>query len=151
MTGPFDLWFSWIVLQHNPPPIIALILRRCFSLLAPGGVAVFQVPTYATGYRFRIAEYLGRIGDDGGIEMHVLPQHVVLGLAAAAGCQPLEIWQDGAAGSPSAWTSNTFVFRKPAAQAATALAAPVAAAAPPATSAFRSGSLRMVLTPPRNP
>lgn len=47
MAAPFDLWFSRIVLQHNPPPIIAMILHRAFALLAPGGVAVFQVPTYA--------------------------------------------------------------------------------------------------------
>ncbi len=28
MAAPFDLWFSTLTLQHNPPPVIALILRR---------------------------------------------------------------------------------------------------------------------------
>ena len=115
MTGPFDLWFSRLVLQHNPPPVMAMILRRAFSMLAPGGVAAFQVPTYAIGYRFAIAPYLQGMSNAGGIEMHVLPQSMVLKIAAEYGCLPLEIWQDGAAGNAAAWVSNTFLFRKQAA------------------------------------
>lgn len=117
MTGPFDLWFSQIVLQHNPPPIIALILRRAFSLLAPGGAAVFQVPTYAVSYRFDIGEYFQGISADGGIEMHVLPQAVIFRLAREAGCEPVEVWHDNYVGlDPTAWVSNTFIFRKTAAR-----------------------------------
>lgn len=114
MTEPFDLWFSQIVLQHNPPPIIALILRRSFSLLAPGGVAVFQVPTYAAGYRFRIADYLAQLNGEGSIEMHVLPQHIIFQLAREGGCEPLEVWHDDYVGQTT-WISNTFMFRKPSA------------------------------------
>ncbi len=117
MRGPFDLWFSRIVLQHNPPPVIAQILRRAFSLLSPGGAAVFQVPTYATGYRFALGPYLGGMRADGGIEMHVLPQPVVLAIAQACGCDVLEIWQDQSAGHVSDWVSNTFVVRRKAAVA----------------------------------
>ena len=32
-----DLFFSVIVLQHNPPPVIAAILGRAFARLRPGG------------------------------------------------------------------------------------------------------------------
>ena len=39
MTEQFDLWFSYIVLQHNPPPIIAMVLRRAFDMLFPSAVA----------------------------------------------------------------------------------------------------------------
>jgi SAM-dependent methyltransferase len=111
MTGPFDLWFSRIVLQHNPPPISALILRRALGLLSPGGLAVFQVPTYAPGYAFSVDGYLSKLPEEGHIEMHVLPQPVVLAIAADAGCLTLEVLQDAATGLEH-WLSNTFVFRK---------------------------------------
>ena len=117
MTGPFDLWFSRIVLQHNPPPVIAMILRRALSLLTPGGHAVFQVPTYARGYTFRLADYLRELSAEGKIEMHVLPQAVVFALANEAGCEPLEVLEDLSAGPSSAWNSTTFVMRKRVAQA----------------------------------
>ena len=112
MHGPFDLWFSRIVLQHNSPPIIAQILRRAFAMLAPGGVAIFQLPTYARGYRFRVADYLAGAGKRDGIEMHVLPQAAVHGLAAQAGLETIEVLQDRMVGSPAIWTSNTLVLRK---------------------------------------
>ena len=38
---PFDAFFCLIVLQHNPPPVIAAILDIVFSRLRPGGVAYF--------------------------------------------------------------------------------------------------------------
>jgi len=113
MTESFGVWLSHIVLQHNPPPIIAMILKRMFSLLAPDGIAMFQVPTYCLGYRFNIAEYLNGGKSDGAIEVHCLPQSVIFGLAQQAGCIPLEIREDDAMGPASHWLSNTFVFRKP--------------------------------------
>ncbi len=112
MAAPFDLWFSRIVLQHNPPPIIAMILRRAFALLAPGGIALFQVPTYAAGYGFNIAAYLAGLGGEGQIEMHVLPQPVVFQLAREAGCETLEVLEDSSAGPASHWNSSIFVMRK---------------------------------------
>jgi SAM-dependent methyltransferase len=110
MAEPFDIWFSRIVLQHNPPPIMAMILQRALSCLAPGGLAVFQVPTYAARYRFEIADYLAGMHLSDGIEMHVLPQPVVFRLAAEAGCRPLELIQDQSVGG--GWISHTFVLCK---------------------------------------
>ncbi len=112
MVAPFDLWFSRIVLQHNPPPIIAMILRRAFALLAPGGYAVFQLPTYAAGYGFRIADYLAGLGAEGQIEMHILPQQIVLQLARDGGCETMEVLADSSAGPSSNWNSSVFVVRK---------------------------------------
>lgn len=112
MHDTFDLWFSRIVLQHNPPPVIAMILRRALACLAPGGLAVFQVPTYAVGYRFAVDEYLRGAGRQDGIEMHVLPQRIVFEIAREAGCAPLEVREDAAAGHPATWLSNLFAFRK---------------------------------------
>ena len=111
MTEKFDLWFSHLVLQHNPPPIMAAILRRMFALLAPGGVALFQIPTYIRGYAFDCASYL-RAPPAQAIEVHVLPQQHVLALARDAGCDVLEIREDTAVWPPSEAVSNTMLFRK---------------------------------------
>ena len=107
-----DVFFSVIVLQHNPPPIIARILVRAFKLLAPGGVAIFQVPTWCDGYRFRIADYLASRPAEPTIEVHCLPQRIIFDLAGQCGCVPIEVRTDGAMGPPSAWRSNLLVFRK---------------------------------------
>jgi SAM-dependent methyltransferase len=112
MTEPFDLWFSNLVLQHNPPPIIARILERMFTLLAPGGVAIFQVPTWCHGYRFRIEGYLASRPAEPTIEVHCLPQWVIFHLAHRAGCLPLEVREDHAM-EPPHWASHLFVFCKP--------------------------------------
>jgi len=109
MTAPFDLWFTRIVLQHNPPPVIAMILRRMFACLAPGGLAIFQLCTYVPGYRFSVADYLGQ-PKQGEIEVHCLPQQIVFQLAQEAGCLCLEVTPDN--GMPPPWASDVFVFHK---------------------------------------
>ncbi len=112
--GRYDLWYSRLVLQHNPPPIIAWLLAMAFARLAPGGVAMFQVPTHRDGYRFDLARYLAR--EPGAeMEMHVLPQATVFQLAAAARLQVLEVREDThlVASSRSQWLSNLFVLRRP--------------------------------------
>jgi len=124
MAQPFDAWFSRIVLQHNPPPVMRLILERALKLLTPGGVAVFQVPTYAVGYHFRLDEYLACSAGAGEIEMHVLPQAEVFRIADRAGCFPLEVTEDESIGVQD-WISSVFVLRKePAPQPSTAAAEP---------------------------
>ena len=111
MTEPFDLWFSSLVLQHNPPPIMAMILRRAFTMLAPGGIALFQIPTYINGYRFDSASYLRSPPPDA-TEVHVLPQQEVLALAREAECDVLEIREDCSVWPPSEAVSNMMLFRK---------------------------------------
>lgn len=112
MNEPIDLWFSVIVLQHNPPPIMAAILRQVFSVLRPGGMAVFQIPTYAARYRFVLPDYLASPRDLHSFEMHCLPQQAVFGLAADAGCRVLEVTEDHVVGD-SSWLSNVIVIGKP--------------------------------------
>lgn len=111
MTVPVDLWFSNLVLQHNPPPIMVTILRRMFAVLAPGGVALFQIPTYIQGYRFDSASYLRSPPNDL-MEVHVLPQQDVLALAREAACDVLEIREDCSVWPPSEAVSNMMLFRK---------------------------------------
>jgi SAM-dependent methyltransferase len=110
MSESYDLWFNRLVLQHNPPPLIAAILDRAMTLLRPRGLAIFQVPVYSAGYRFKIDEYLQSPVKRASSEMHLLPQSVILDLANRAGCRLLEIRQEGSAGMR--WISQFFTFEK---------------------------------------
>jgi SAM-dependent methyltransferase len=72
-----DFIFSVIVLQHNPPPVIEIIIRQFMKSLNKGGYALFQVPTYRKGYVFDIKEYLKYNVSKNDMEMHVLPQRKI--------------------------------------------------------------------------
>jgi SAM-dependent methyltransferase len=106
-TG-YDLWFSRLVLQHNPPPVTLEILNRMFAGLAPGGVAIFHVPTYHNGYYFKITDYLADALPPENMHMHVTPQKPILELAWRHGCALLDIREELA---PD-WVINVFVFQK---------------------------------------
>lgn len=108
----FDLFFSVIVLQHNPPPVIAMLLEQIAARMREGGVAYFQVPTFQRDYYFDAEQYLrSRVGTEG-IEMHMLPQAEVFRIFLKHGCEPLEVYEDELSGSRATQRSNTFVFRK---------------------------------------
>ncbi len=70
----FDFFYSVIVLQHNPPPVIARLLRIILRKLRSGGAFLFQVPTQMHRYAFSTAAYLESPDLDGkSFEMHALP------------------------------------------------------------------------------
>jgi 2-polyprenyl-3-methyl-5-hydroxy-6-metoxy-1,4-benzoquinol methylase len=107
-----DLFFSVIVLQHNPPPIILDILRRAFAGLNKRGHCFFQVPTYAAGYSFSIQSYLAKAAKERSMEMHFLPQSAILSTARQFDVYPLEIQPDSAIGYRHLTISNTFLMTK---------------------------------------
>jgi SAM-dependent methyltransferase len=107
-----DLIYSVIVLQHNPPPVIAMIVRSLLASLNPGGVAYFQVPTYQRGYRFSCSEYLAKHAGKLGMEMHVLPQAEIFSIAEQSNARVLEVFEDSWTGITDGGRSNTFVIRK---------------------------------------
>jgi SAM-dependent methyltransferase len=109
--GRHDLMYSLIVLQHNPPPVMVRLLEELLWQLNPGGVAYFQIPVYKVGYRFSVAEYL-ESDNDCTMEMHFLPQHVLLELIARCRCRVLEIREDDAIGSAGHSVSNTLLVQK---------------------------------------
>jgi len=111
MDERFDLWFTIIVLQHNPPPIMAMILRRAFSLLHPGGLAVFQIPTYSSHYRFHLEDYLASPVPPSGLEMHFLPQPILFKLVQEAGCALLEVIEDGLIGDPQCLSNSVVIVK----------------------------------------
>ena len=105
-----DFFFSLIVLQHNPPPMIAAMLRSLLGRLRPGGIGYFQVPTFTLGYRFSADEYLRQQPMD--IEMHCLPQPAIYRLLDTTGCRLLEIREDSSAGENLETISNTFIVQR---------------------------------------
>lgn len=108
----FDFFVSLIVLQHNPPPVMKVLLETILAKLKPGGVGIFQIPTYRKGYRFDLGEYLHHPGLPH-MEMHVLPQPVVFEVIGRSGCRVIEVREDSfASGRTSESLSNTFFVRK---------------------------------------
>ncbi len=102
-----DFFYSFIVFQHNPPPIIRELIAAALRSLRGGGIAIFQVPVYLQGYSFKVREYLARRRQSG-MEMHCIPQEVVFSLITECGCRTLEVRE-------SAWDrgiSNTFVVKR---------------------------------------
>lgn len=108
----FDFFYSRIVLQHNPPPVMAFMLAHILAQLQPGGLACFQVPTYKAGYRFTLDAYWQQ-NDRPTMEMHVLPQSAVFSIVAQTGCRVLEVREDDAIGISATAISNTFLVEKP--------------------------------------
>ena len=108
---PVDAIFTVITLQHNPPPVIAWMLKALLGCLKQGGVAYIQIPTYRNGYLFEAERYLSTEAPKG-LEMHFLPQHEVFKIVRDAGCVCLEIREDGMVGDEDKMLSNSFVIQK---------------------------------------
>ncbi len=106
-----DAVFSVITLQHNPPPVMAWMIRALLGLLNDGGVAYLQIPTYKSGYLFEVGRYLASQAPKS-LEMHFLPQSEVFKLVADGGCRCLEIREDAMVGEEDKMLSNTFLIQK---------------------------------------
>ena len=103
----FDVLFSIIVLQHNPPPVQKFILDVLLDKINPGGVAYFQIPTFIPDYSFSVAAYLDDTARE--MEMHAVPMHQVLELLRAKGFELREVLQDQFTGMPG---SHSFLAVK---------------------------------------
>ena len=90
---------------------MAMILRRALTLLRPGGLAVFQIPTYSSHYRFDIEEYLASPVPPSGLELHFLPQSILFKLVREAGCALLEVIEDGLVGDPQCLSNSVVVVK----------------------------------------
>ncbi|HEY1963132.1 MAG TPA: class I SAM-dependent methyltransferase [Rhizomicrobium sp.] len=98
----FDVLFSLIVLQHNPPPIIKYVLSQLLPRTNRGGMALFQVPTNPITYSFDIEKYLESPVPE--LEMHALPMREVFALFLKFGFRPLEALLDDLTGQYGSYT-----------------------------------------------
>ena len=108
----FDLFFSVIVLQHNPPPVIRAILDACSrgSRRAASRISRCRriVPATSSAFDAYLRDEVGK----GEMEMHVLPQSAILRAASEHGLELLEVIEDPYTGMRAGEVSNTFLFRK---------------------------------------
>jgi len=109
--GKFDLFYSQIVLQHNPPPITKHLLEQLLNQLNPRGIAYFQIPTYKIGYTFNSSSYLSNQGKPQ-MEMHYFPQDALFQIIQDANCKVLEMREDTAIGPSLSAISNTILLMK---------------------------------------
>lgn len=79
----FDMFYSLIVLQHNPPPIQYRMLATLFPKIAPGGGCLFQTVADLPGYAFKAESYLGSPSPQ--MEIHSLPMAEILTLLRTNG------------------------------------------------------------------
>ena len=86
-----DLFYSLIVLQHNPPPMMLEMLKRLLQRVRKDGYALFQLPTYCADYSFTWDQYFTT---EPKMEMHSLPQRYVFETLQNAGYRLIECHQD---------------------------------------------------------
>lgn len=108
---PCDVFYSKIVFQHNPPPLIGYLLRTLIRSLRRGGVGVFQVPTYCAGYRFNLQSAL-QSPQHSDMEMHCYPQTDLFALFADEGARLLQVREDDSPGRRDIFVSQVFVLAK---------------------------------------
>jgi 2-polyprenyl-3-methyl-5-hydroxy-6-metoxy-1,4-benzoquinol methylase len=108
---PCDFFYSVIVLQHNPPPVILALIRSALKALKPDGMAMFQVPTYIAGYNFNLLNWLST-NQTLLMEMHCVPQDAVMEIISGSGCRLLSVRQDGCSNATIGMVSNTFLCVK---------------------------------------
>jgi SAM-dependent methyltransferase len=107
----FDVFYSVIVLQHNPPPVIGVLLKTILSKLRAGGIAYFQVPTYALGYHFDCKTYLRRFRHHTRMEMHVFPQRELFELIRERDCRVVEMREDNYVGTGNMISNSILVIK----------------------------------------
>lgn len=90
----YDAIYSFIVLQHSPPPIVVEVLKSLLGNMNNGGYAYFHLPTFIEGYSFSIDSYLAHT--KGEMEMHCVPQAKIFELLK--GFDILEVINDGSGG-----------------------------------------------------
>jgi len=100
----FDFLFSLIVLQHDPPPVQKFILDLLLEKIAKGGGFLVQTQTFDPDYQFDLKAYLASDAAET-MEMHSLPMHEVMGLAAKHGFTMREVLPDNITGR---FGSHTF-------------------------------------------
>ncbi|WP_249419300.1 hypothetical protein [Hydrogenophilus thiooxidans] len=95
--------------SSTTPPVIRHLIANALRSLKPGGIAIFQVPTYHPHYRFSLDEWLATKYELD-MQMHCFPQQAIFQIIAKENCVPLEVREDGSTGGD--FLSQPFVVRK---------------------------------------
>ncbi len=109
LKGTFAFVHSVIALQHSHPSIILSALEVFGKLLAPGGLALFQVPTHHDAYDYDTALFDGKPFDSL-MELHAVRQRDVFAAMAAQHCQPMGVFEIDRVGA--GWSNHYFIFSR---------------------------------------
>lgn len=104
-----NLIYSLIVLQHNTPPVMAIIISKLLTSLKSEGIAVLHVPIADPNYYFDPIQYLNSKKSGGRMEMHILPKNNINELAGLNNCSIVATYSNGGTGSQY---SEWIVFQK---------------------------------------
>lgn len=105
-----DYCYSLLTLQHNPPPVIAYLVKALLKRLKKGGAAALHVPIHHPFYRFDLSEYQASESAGSNMEMHILPREDLRRCVHASGC---EIRDSVNWGYTKGVYSEVFVITKP--------------------------------------
>lgn len=104
----FDLAYTVIVLQHNPPPVAYSILGKLLEIVRSGGYIFFQIPTHIFNYEFKEENYNPSKNT---MEMHCIPMNRVLRLLKEMGFDILDVFEDDRHGSDNI-VSHMFLAKR---------------------------------------
>ena len=79
--------------------------------LNPGGIALFQVPTFKIGYEFDISKYLSE-DHELDMQMHCIPQNNIFDAIFKNSCKLLEVREENSIGMLGEAISNLFIVMK---------------------------------------
>ena len=98
----FDVLFSFIVLQHNPPPVQKFILEALLQKINHGGICFIQLVADFPDYSFNVGDYLNL--PIGIMDVHGFPMPVALDLFQKHGFVIRDVRPDGWLGSYGSFT-----------------------------------------------
>lgn len=101
----FDVFVSFIAIQHNPPPIQCYMLEKVLAKLNDGGIFLFQTLVHHPTYSYT-AESNFSYPPNQDFEMHCLPMRTVLEIISLQNLTLLDVVKDRMGGYGV--DSNTF-------------------------------------------
>jgi hypothetical protein len=110
LPGSQDIIHSFIVLQHNTPPVIEKTVEFLLRCLSYGSIAILHIPIAKAFYSFDVDAYLRDEQSGKSMEMHILPKANLFRLAGKAGCRIVYSFCDGGCGGDI--YSEIVVFQK---------------------------------------
>ena len=90
-----DVIVSYIVLQHNTPPVQAYIIGCLLDSLTIDGVALLHIPIHHPFYQFSTIEYLNNENSGRNMEMHIVPKENLRDIAEAHNCKIVDSYGYG--------------------------------------------------------
>jgi len=104
-----NLVYSFIVLQHNTPPVISYLIKNLLGCLVPGGLAFLQLPLAGVRYNFNHESYLSSPSAGKNMEMHILPKSNINEVANMSNCKIVE---SNCIGGSTGYYSEEIVFMR---------------------------------------